>query len=97
MILVHGVRKSKELAYMDILNNLNNDEVYSEVTKGKFKYFNTVTREDGQEKEELLNGLMIRNLECFESRRIDLKDRAMICGSEEMTFEIKKFLEILNH
>ena len=36
VILVHGVRKAKELAYMDLLDNLNNDEIYSEVTKGNF-------------------------------------------------------------
>ena len=45
IILTHTVRTSKELAYKDLLTNLNNDEIYSEVTKNNFIYFNTVTRE----------------------------------------------------
>ena len=39
-------RTAKELAYMDTLNNLNKDDIYSEVTKGNFIYFNTVTRDE---------------------------------------------------
>ena len=34
IILTHTVRTVKELAYRDLLENLNNDETYSEVTKG---------------------------------------------------------------
>ena len=45
VILVHGVRFAKNWP-MDTLNNLNNDKIYSEVTKGNFVYFNTVTREE---------------------------------------------------
>ena len=45
VILTHTVRTIKELAYKDLLMNLNNDDTYSHVTKGKFAYFNTVTRE----------------------------------------------------
>ena len=38
---------------MDTLNNLNNDKIYSEVTKGKFHiYFNTVTRDEWPRKGE---------------------------------------------
>ncbi len=97
VILVHGVRKSKELAYMDTLNNLNNDEVYSEVTKGKFKYFNTVTREEWPRTGRITKWLNDNKL--WNALKVEdfdpTKDRAMICGSEEMTFEIKKFLEDL--
>ena len=56
IILTHTVRTSKELAYKDLLTNLNNDEIYSEVTKNNFIYFNTVTRENGIMKEELQTG-----------------------------------------
>ena len=39
IILTHTVRTSKELAYKDLLTNLNNDEIYSEVTNNNFIYF----------------------------------------------------------
>ena len=52
VILTHTVRTVKELAYFDTLNNLNDDDIYSQVTKGNFIYFNTVTRENGIELEE---------------------------------------------
>ena len=51
VILTHTVRKINELAYFDTLNKLNEDEVYSQVTQGKFYYFNTVTREKWEELE----------------------------------------------
>ncbi len=46
VVLLHGVREIKELAFDDYLNNLNADEIYSEITQDKFKYYPTVTRED---------------------------------------------------
>ena len=40
VILTHTVREVKELAYKDFLENLNSDELYSEITKGNFfKFF----------------------------------------------------------
>ena len=36
VILTHTVREVKELAYKDFLENLNSDELYSEITKGNF-------------------------------------------------------------
>ena len=36
VILTHTVRTVKELAYFETLNNLNADEIYSQVTQGKF-------------------------------------------------------------
>ena len=61
LCLTHTVRTVKELAYFDTLNNLNDDEIYSHVTQGKFYYFNTVTQKNGKEQEELLIGLKIIN------------------------------------
>ncbi len=95
IILTHTVRTVKELAYFDMLNNLNSDEVYSEVTKGKFKYFNTVTREEWDrtgritkwiKDDKLWNAIKVENFN-------PEKDRVMICGSEDMTYELKKIFE----
>ena len=95
VILVHGVRKVKELAYIDTLNNLNKDEVYSEVTRGKFVYFNTVTRESWDREGRITDWIKENrlwsavNVEEFNPQ----KDRVMICGSESMTFDLKKIFE----
>ena len=45
VVLLHGVREVKDLSFDDYLNNLNEDEIYKEITQGKFKYYPTVTRE----------------------------------------------------
>ena len=97
VILTHTVRTVSELAYKDTLNGLNEDEVYSNVTNGKFIYFNTVTREEWDRqgritdwiKEDRLWGQI--NLPKFDS----LKDRVMICGSESMTADLKEIFEDL--
>ncbi len=95
VILTHTVREVKELAYKDFLENLNYDELYSEVTKGNFLYFNSVTREDFErtgrittwiDDNKLTNYL---NIENFDPKL----DRVMICGSEDMTFDLKKLFE----
>ena len=97
VVLVHGVRTAEELAYKDTLNNLNNDHVYSEVTKGNFIYFNTVTRDEWPRKGRITKWLYEKTL--WAALKIDEfnpeEDRVMICGSEEMTFEIKDIFEKL--
>ena len=95
VILTHTVREVKELAYKDFLENLNNDKLYSEITKGNFLYFNSVTREDFErtgrittwiDENKLTNYL---NIENFDPKI----DRVMICGSEDMTFDLKTLFE----
>ena len=95
VILTHTVREVKELAYKDFLENLNNDKLYSEITKGNFLYFNSVTREEfertgrittGIDESKLTNYL---NIENFDPKL----DRVMICGSEDMTFDLKTLFE----
>ena len=97
VILTHTVREVKELAYKDFLENLNNDELYSEITKGNFLYFNSVTREDFErtgrittwiDENKLTNYL---NIENFDPKL----DRVMICGSESMTLELKEMFQKL--
>ena len=97
VILTHTVRTSKELAYKDLLTNLNNDEVYSEVTRNNFIYFNTVTREKWDNEGRITDWIKENTLwkkvgvETFKPEM----DRVMICGSEEMTFDLKKMFEKL--
>ena len=97
VILTHTVRTSKELAYKDLLANLNNDEVYSEVTRNNFIYFNTVTREKWDNEGRITNWIKENTL----WKKVGVEnfnpeiDRVMICGSEEMTFDLKKIFEKL--
>ena len=80
-----------------IYENLNDDEVYSHVTKGKFKYFNTVTRENWERKGRITE--WIKNNRLWEEVKKENfhpeLDRVMICGSEEMTYELKEVFESL--
>ncbi len=97
VVLTHTVRTPKELAYMDTLENLNKDEIYTQVTKGNFIYFNSVTREEWPRKGRITSWITENRLwsnlgiENFDPNN----DRVMICGSEEMTFELKKIFENL--
>ena len=97
IILTHTVRTSKELAYKDLLTNLNNDEIYSEVTRNNFIYFNTVTREKWDNEGRITDWIKENKLwkkVGVESFKPEI-DRVMICGSEEMTFDLKKIFEKL--
>ena len=97
IILTHTVRTSKELAYKDLLTNLNNDEIYSEVTKNNFIYFNTVTREKWENEGRITDWIKENTLwkkVGVESFKPEI-DRVMICGSEEMTFDLKEIFEKL--
>ena len=97
IILTHTVRTSKELAYKDLLTNLNNDEIYSEVTKNNFIYFNTVTREKWDNEGRITDWIKENKLwkkVGVESFKPEI-DRVMICGSEEMTFDLKQIFEKL--
>jgi len=97
IILTHTVRTSKELAYKDLLTNLNNDEIYSEVTRNNFIYFNTVTREKWDNEGRITDWIKentLWNKVGVESFNPEI-DRVMICGSEEMTFDLKQIFEKL--
>jgi len=95
VVLLHGVREVKELAFDDYLTNLNEDETYKEITQGKFKYYPTVTREDFKNQGRVTDAMYTGNvqkvlgLEEFDKD----KDRVMICGSMEMNKELKEYFE----
>ncbi len=97
VILVHGVREVKELAYHDYLTQeLPNHEFLGEMVSKQFKYYPTVTREpfknQGRVTDLIENGklaadLGIPNLNAAE-------DRVMICGSPEMLRDLKAMMEV---
>ena len=95
IILTHTVRKVNELAYKDLLDNLNSDDVYREVTKGQFIYFNTVTRETWEREGRITD--WITNKKLWSKINVPefnpSHDRVMICGSESTTFDLKKIFE----
>ena len=95
VVLTHTVRSVKELAYKEALDTLNDDEVYSEVTKGNFIYFNTVTREKWQREGRITKWIEEGKLwSAVGLKEFDPEnDRVMICGSEDMTYDLKNLFE----
>ncbi len=95
IILTHTVRTSDELAYEKMLKNLNQDQIYSQITQDKFIYFNTVTREkwprEGRITEWIKDGRLWETLEI--DKFCPKNDRVMICGSEEMTNDLKHIFQ----
>ena len=83
------------MAYKEELEKLNADPVYKDITNNKFIYFNTVTREDWPRQGRITEWIRENKLwdeinkESFSSEN----DRVMICGSEDMTNEIKQIFE----
>ena len=96
VVLVHGVREVKELAYHQyITEELPKHEFLGEMVSKQLLYYPTVTREpyvhqgrvttlleNGQIAQDL--GIPILNPE---------EDRVMICGSPEMLRDLKKMME----
>ena len=97
VIVVWGTRIAKELAFRELLEGLNDDEIFSQVTEGKLKCYFTCTREPYENEGRVTTAM-------YENRVQDklglpelspLHDRVMICGSMEMNIELKDYLEDL--
>ncbi len=92
VVLTHGCRTVAELQYgTHVVNSIRNDETLAEMTANKLIHYTAVTRE-----KHTVNGritALIENGELF--RDIDQPalsaehDRVMICGSLEMTKDLK--------
>lgn len=97
VILVHGVREVKELAYHDyITQELPKHEFLGEMVSQQLLYYPTVTREpfknqgrltDAIESGKLFSDLGLPNLD-------PSRDRVMICGSPQMLKDLKQILEV---
>jgi len=99
VILIHGVREVKELAYRDYIENeLPQDEFLGEMVRQQLLYYPTVTREpfkhQGRIPQLLESGTIARDLGVPPLN--PLEDRIMICGSPEMLRDLKALAEKLD-
>lgn len=96
VILVHGVRYVKELAYRQFFeHDLVNDEIFAEWVREKFIYYPTVTREPfvhtGRVTELLRSGKLFTDIGLPPINAKD--DRVMICGSMPMNADTCAILD----
>jgi len=96
VVLVHGVREVKELAYYDYLTvDLPRHEFLGEMVSQQLRYYPTVTREPfknrGRVTDLIANGKLAADLGL---PALDpAQDRVMICGSPEMLRDLKRMME----
>jgi ferredoxin--NADP+ reductase len=98
VVLIHGVRQVKELAYREYLNEtLTHDEFLGEMVQQKLLYYPTVTREpfvhQGRIPQLLAEGQVAKDLGV--PMLNPAEDRIMICGSPEMLRDLKALAEKL--
>ena len=96
VVLVHGVREVKELAYRELLETqLKQDEFLGEMVQQQFLYYPTVTREpfvhQGRIPHIIENGQLAKDLGLPSLNPAE--DRVMICGSPEMLRDLKALCE----
>lgn len=96
VILIHGVREVKELAYHDdITQNLPKHEFLGEMVTGQLKYYPTVTREAFQHQGRITD--LIESGKVFHDLGVPTLnpavDRVMLCGSPAMLKDLKLMLE----
>ena len=96
VILLHGVRWKKDLAYQEFLTGeLLEHEYLSEEIRKKLVYYPCVTREDfvhaGRITDRIHSGALARDLGLPELN--PETDRAMICGSPQMLQDLSDLLD----
>ncbi|MDT7836228.1 ferredoxin--NADP reductase [Aquabacterium sp. OR-4] len=96
VILVHGVREVKELAYHDyITQELPQHEFLGEMVSKQLKYYPTVTREpfknQGRSTDLISSGKLFSDLGV--PPLSPAEDRVMICGSPGLLKDLKVLLE----
>ena len=96
VILTHGVRFEKDLAYREYFEKgIFEDEILGPIVEGKLLYYPAVTREDfanrGRLTELMENGAMQATLGL---PPLDpANDRFMICGSPQMLADLRQVLD----
>jgi ferredoxin--NADP+ reductase len=95
VVLVHGTRLVKELAYRHYLaEELPQHEFLGEMVQKQLRYYPTVTREPFQHTGRMTalidNGKLADDLHLPQLNR--LEDRVMICGSPEMLRDLKRMM-----
>ncbi len=96
VILVHGVREVKELAYHDyITQELPKHEFLGELVSGQLKYYPTVTREPFRHNGRITD--LIASGKIFSDLGLPVmnpaEDRVMICGSPGLLKDLKTMFE----
>lgn len=96
VVLVHGCREAKELAYQEkICSELPANEWFGELVADKLAYFPTVTRETFRNQGRI--PALIESNALFEKLDLPLldieHDRFMLCGSPAMLKETQALLE----
>ncbi|MEK8047048.1 MAG: ferredoxin--NADP(+) reductase [Burkholderiales bacterium PBB6] len=97
VILVHGTREVKELAYHDyITQELPKHEFLGEMVSKQLLYYPTVTREPFRNQGRLTTAL--EEGQVAKALGIPMlnaeEDRVMICGSPEMLRDLKTMMEV---
>ena len=96
VVLVHGVRQVKELAYRELISEqLKQDEFLGEMVSAQLRYYPTVTREpyvnEGRVTDLIENGKLFADLGVPPLNPAE--DRVMICGSPAMLRDLKRICE----
>jgi len=96
VILTHTCREVAELQYgFDLINEIKNDEMLSEIVGSKLRHYATVTREDYPFKGRITD--LMNNGKLFADLGVPAinpeTDRGMICGSAAMLKDTKACLE----
>jgi len=96
VVLMHGVREVKELAYHDYIGReLPEHEFLGEMLRGKLLYYPSVTREpfatQGRVTTLIETGKVCADLGLAPFS--PAHDRVMLCGSEAMNADLKALLE----
>lgn len=96
VILIHGVREVKELAYHDdITQALPSHEFLGEMVTRQLKYYPTVTREAYEHQGRITD--LIESGKIFSDLGVPALDpavdRVMLCGSPAMLKDLKTMLE----
>jgi ferredoxin--NADP+ reductase len=99
VVLVHGVREVKELAYHDYLQQeLPQHELLGDMVSEQLIYYPTVTREpfihQGRIPDLIQNGQLAKDTGLPQLN--PQTDRVMLCGSPQMLKSIKDLLESLH-
>ena len=96
IIVVHGVRFAKDLAYSDFITKvLPEDEFIGELAREQLLYYPTVTREafthEGRITDLMTTGKLFSDLG-LPDMSIE-NDRFMLCGSPDMLADVKGLLD----
>ena len=98
VIVAHGVREVKELAYRDLFtHDIFDDPLVGDEARAQLTYYPTVTREpferQGRFTDLIESGKLFKDLGLDQTKFDPENDRAMLCGSMAMIKDTAALLE----